>query len=155
MILTKRIQNRRFDSDDKKKYTYNISSTASISLPLTTFLSMNDPTPSPLPPARRVVSGNSVISSKLPPSPPHSLVAADANRSLGIRHQQRLSAQARYSYHPAVTSVVHSNTLRDCVQVRDMLSHCVGHHTEDENDSFVCRTAQRYNDFCVQDPGKE
>jgi len=66
-------------------------------------------------------------------------------------------------YNPVVSSMVRSNTLRDCAQVRDMLSTCGagadyydgyndrGGSSSGADDSFVCRTALRYSDYCASE----
>jgi hypothetical protein len=51
-------------------------------------------------------------------------------------------------YHPAVGAAVLSNTLRDCVQVRDMVDLCRNNTSHEHQDSFMCHAAMRYYDSC-------
>lgn len=58
-----------------------------------------------------------------------------------------LPARSKTVYHPVVSSMIFSNTLRDCSQVDDMIRHCMNHANGGEN-SFVCETAKRYQALC-------
>jgi hypothetical protein len=82
--------------------------------------------------------GSAAVAVVVPP-PPASPKTCHP-RSAGAR--RTMSA----SYHPVVSSMVYSNTLRDCTQVHDMLRYCMDH---DGEGGFMCDTAQRYQAFCT------
>jgi hypothetical protein len=69
---------------------------------------------------------------------------------LPIRRQDspRISRRPPTMYHPLVRSMVSSNTMKDCHQVKDMHSQCMVSGTADE--SYVCRTAKRYHAACEE-----
>jgi hypothetical protein len=57
-------------------------------------------------------------------------------------------------YHPVISSMVQQpNIMKNCTQVLDMHSRCeaLRRSTQYESEeTFVCRTAQRYHDLCLQ-----
>jgi hypothetical protein len=56
-------------------------------------------------------------------------------------------------YHPVISSMVQPNTMKNCTQVQEMHSRCeaLRRSTKYESEeTFVCRTAQRYHDLCSQ-----
>jgi hypothetical protein len=59
-------------------------------------------------------------------------------------------------YHPAVGAVILSNTLRGCVQVRDMVDLCQNSPSREYQDSLMCHTARRYyNDSCRREESSD
>jgi hypothetical protein len=60
----------------------------------------------------------------------------------------RISRRPPTVYHPLVRSMVSSNTMKDCHQVKDMHSQCMVLSSADE--SYVCRTAKRYHAACEE-----
>jgi hypothetical protein len=60
----------------------------------------------------------------------------------------RTSRRPPTLYHPLVRSMVSSNTMKDCHQVKDMHSQCMVSNASDE--SYVCRTAKRYHAACEE-----
>jgi hypothetical protein len=70
---------------------------------------------------------------------------------LPLRRQQdspRTSRRPPTVYHPLVSSMVSSNTMKDCHQVKDMHFQCIVSSAADE--SYVCRTAKRYHAACEE-----
>ena len=60
-------------------------------------------------------------------------------RSVPRRHES--------SYSPVVSSMLKANTMRNCVEVKDMYAECLA---EGNDRSYMCRTAEKYHDMCVQ-----
>jgi hypothetical protein len=62
-------------------------------------------------------------------------------------------------YSPLVSSMVQSNTLRDCHQIQSMLTQCqldsaaysstTNHNGDSSSEPFVCRTAKKYHAMCL------
>mmetsp|Transcript_8661 Transcript_8661/g.16651 ORF Transcript_8661/g.16651 Transcript_8661/m.16651 type:complete len:96 (-) Transcript_8661:208-495(-) len=80
----------------------------------------------------RIPSMESISSAGSPPGSPVINSRPHTRRSMTV-------------YHPVVSSMLFSNTLRDCSQVKDMLRHCMDN---DGENSFMCQTATRYASFC-------
>lgn len=78
-----------------------------------------------------------------------SLSSRDSSSSSSSFSQ--MPRRTKTSLNPVMSAMLRSNTLRDCHQVRDMISQCqssgiVGPDT----DSFVCKTAEKYFLQCTQ-----
>jgi hypothetical protein len=63
-------------------------------------------------------------------------------------------------YSPLVSSMVQSNTLRDCHQIQSMLTQCqmdsaayssstANRNNDSISEPFVCRTAKKYHAMCL------
>ena len=62
-------------------------------------------------------------------------------------------------YSPLVSSMVQSNTLRDCHQIQSMLTQCqldsaaysstTNRNSDSISEPFVCRTAKKYHAMCL------
>ena len=72
----------------------------------------------------------------------HRQSLSDENCRVAPRHLET-------AYHPVVSSMVRSNTMQDYHQVKDMYAQCTSLGQFQE--SFLCRTAERYYDMCLQD----
>jgi hypothetical protein len=74
----------------------------------------------------------------------------NTTESSGLPRQDspRISRRPPTVYHPLVRSMVSSNTMKDCHQVKDMHSQCMVLSSADE--SYVCRTAKRYHAACEE-----
>lgn len=45
---------------------------------------------------------------------------------------------------PVISAMLSSNMMDDCIQVKDMLNHCM----ISQSDSVICSTAERYANLC-------
>jgi hypothetical protein len=61
--------------------------------------------------------------------------------------------RAKTAYHPIVSLMVESNTMRNCSQIQSMVSEC--HQMSNSSaaavdaEPFVCRTAKKYHAMCL------
>ena len=63
---------------------------------------------------------------------------------------------SRIVYPPLVSSMVRSNTMRDCHQIQAMFLQCQmdsisrnENGGDTKNEPFVCRTAKKYHEMCL------
>jgi hypothetical protein len=77
------------------------------------------------------------------------------NESLACSTGPTTTAAIRRSqtiYSPLVSSMVQSNTLRDCHQIHSMFLQCQRDSATNKNagsEPFVCRTAKKYHAMCL------
>jgi hypothetical protein len=62
-----------------------------------------------------------------------------------------LARRAKTVYHPIVSLMVESNTMRDCSQIQSMVSEChqLSNSNHEQQEPFVCRTAKKYHAMCL------
>ena len=73
------------------------------------------------------------------------------HRKTGLFDDQEATPEPRSPtiYHPVVSLMVHSNTMRDCYQIQSILSQCQVNSKMNNDEPFVCRTARKYHAVCL------
>jgi hypothetical protein len=99
-------------------------------------------------------SSSSNSSADTPPSSPSSIPRGSIGAmDHGPSPPIPLARRAKTVYHPIVSLMVESNTMRDCSQIQSMVSECHqlsnSASNNDLQEPFVCRTAKRYHAMCL------
>eukprot|EP00527_Entomoneis_sp_CCMP2396_P005213 CAMPEP_0198153258 /NCGR_PEP_ID=MMETSP1443-20131203/63314_1 /TAXON_ID=186043 /ORGANISM="Entomoneis sp., Strain CCMP2396" /LENGTH=93 /DNA_ID=CAMNT_0043819525 /DNA_START=135 /DNA_END=416 /DNA_ORIENTATION=- len=91
---------------------------------------------------KRVDSAGSLVMTAMEDS-----VKASSSPQMSSHHSRKFRREPTM-YHPVISSIVRPNTLKNCVEVREMMAVCAMNAQHD--DVFMCQTAKRYNEYCNQ-----
>lgn len=57
--------------------------------------------------------------------------------------------RSRTVYHPVVSSMVEQNTLKTCLEVKELFESCQSLLQAGADEPFICRTAKKYHETCI------